>query len=192
MDALQDGRDLRRGHVDPVAELVVAVHDVVVLARMARRGRRRAVLDDLTEADVVPADAEGHELGVRGQAVELRRVRARGHALGVRHVAGLGAAAARVVEVAHAQRGCDEVRVVVVRSEAAEGIGLLDGDDRPGGVGVAQRNVALRRPARRCRPRDDERDDHRDERDDECPTEPGHADPPVCMRPDLTNGAEAQ
>ena len=178
VEALEDGRDLRSGLVDPVAELVVAVYDVMVLARMARRRGREAVPNDLAEPDVVAADAEGHELGGRGQAVELRRVRAGRHALSTGHVAGLGAAAARVVEAAHAQRRRDEVRVVVIRSQAAQRIVLLDGDDRSGGVGVAQRDVALRGLARRRHPGDDEHDQHRGERDDECPTEPGHADPP--------------
>jgi hypothetical protein len=40
---------------------------------MAGRRGRRAVPDDLREPDVVAADADRDELGVGGEAVELRR-----------------------------------------------------------------------------------------------------------------------
>ncbi len=71
----------------------------------------------------------------------------------------------------------------MIRAEAARGVGLLDGDDRPAVYESPNANVALRGLARPRRPGDDEREQHRGERDDECPTQPGHADPPDVRRP---------
>src|SRR2546430_7747567 len=71
VDALEDGGDLRRGLVDPVAELVVAVHDVVVLARMSRRRGREAVPRDPGDPDVVAAAPGGHDCRGRAQPAGL-------------------------------------------------------------------------------------------------------------------------
>jgi len=48
--------------------LVVAVDDLLVLTWCSRVDEADAVLDDLGEADVVPADGEAHCSGVESNA----------------------------------------------------------------------------------------------------------------------------
>src|SRR5256885_13345589 len=68
---------------------------------------RSALLDDLGEADVVAADAERHQVGVRAERVELGRVGAGVGVLGRGEVVGPGAAAAHVDERGRVERPRD-------------------------------------------------------------------------------------
>src|SRR5690606_15982730 len=133
---------------DPAGELVAPVVLLVVpAARVAARVGHAllgAAQHHLAEAQVVAADADGDQRGVRGERVELRRVGlAERELLRLGHVLGDRARAARVGEVGGAQRLGDPLRVVVGGPQAEQRVASGDRDERAGGEGVAQGDVAV-------------------------------------------------
>ncbi len=137
------------------AQLVVTVHDVVVLAGMAGRRRARAVLEDRDEADVVAADAERHEPGVAVETVELRRVvRTDVEGLRCRSCPWSARRCSSRRGIRRTERRRNQVRVVVVGAIALARRDVLVRDRRARRVRVAQRDVVAaeaRRGGRRCR-----------------------------------------
>jgi hypothetical protein len=70
----QRGGDAGRGGRDPGGQLVDAAADELVAAGGAEGQQADAVGDEPGEADVVAADAQRDQVGVRVQRAELRRV----------------------------------------------------------------------------------------------------------------------
>jgi hypothetical protein len=110
----------------------------MVLARSpGRRERIQLATFDRhpDEAGVIAADTERHQCVVGAQRVELRRVRLEPvEILRCRHVAGGGAAAARVREARRSDRACDYVWIVARRATAQDRIAGRERDERSGRV----------------------------------------------------------
>ena len=159
VDALDDACHLRSGRVDRRDVRVASARVVVVLARgsgWTGGVELGALLGHADQAGVVAADAHGDERVARAERVELRRVGLKAvEILGLRHVAVVALEQLASVKLEGVDRAGDVGRIVVRRASAQDRVAGRGGDERGGGIGVAQRDVRAGRrpPARRWRVR---------------------------------------